>query len=75
MTFLNKIAVASILTLIVGGSTAMAKGPLADINIDPPPRVDIHDYNLYLAGPVQTAYVVINDRGVERGPYDSFDEA
>ncbi|MEM7558781.1 MAG: hypothetical protein AAF394_06630, partial [Planctomycetota bacterium] len=74
MTLFTKIAVASILTLTLG-SGAMAKGPIDTVNFDLPPRIDIHDYNLYFAGPIQTAYLVIDDRGTERGPYDSYEEA
>ena len=44
--------------------------PEPDNNFD-----ELYDYKVEFAGPPQTGYMMINDRGVERGPFNSYEEA
>lgn len=54
------------------------------VDIDLPDRSDLpmpdidpqeYDYIVELAGAPQTGFLMINDRGVVRGPYDTYEEA
>lgn len=80
-THLFAVLSAAIAAVVLVGTAHAQKGlglDLPDPGDLPKPVVDydeLYDYEVEFAGAPQTGYMMINDRGVERGPYDSYDEA
>ncbi|QEG23050.1 hypothetical protein [Mariniblastus fucicola] len=66
------------LTQLLVGETADAQQKWELPGFDPPPREVVEEdavYAVYFAAPAQTGYMVVNERGSERGPYESWEAA
>ena len=75
--FVSVFALSLLFVRDVNAQEPVSKGSLVNTEL---PRPDVedtqeYDYKVEFAGPPQTGYMMINDRGVERGPYETYEEA
>ena len=69
---------AALLVTLMISNSANAQTDFGLPELDPPPRYLVEacaDHQVFYAAPALTGFLVVNDRGVEHGPYGSYEEA